>query len=365
MRSHYFFLIFFSLLLVTMFSKAAYGQSDTLGLQTGQELRVGVRPKPPYIIQGENGTWDGISIRLWRGVAEKLNLSYRFVEVTPNAFASMLQQGKADIILLGDLTPEADGQVDFSHIYHTAELGAASSQRVELSSIAKAFFSTRFWYIVASLSVLLLIVGVIIYFLERKQNEDNFGGDGSALRGVGAGFWWAGVTMTTIGYGDKAPTTFFGRAVALLWMLVAMGVTAVLTASLVSAVMGSSGDNKINVPADLRNQKVAAVEGSGAARYLQQERISFQRFSDLTEALEAVNKGDQDLVLHSVPALRYTINNNSDLTLQVQSVQIDPHYYAFALSSESGLRKPVNRAILEIIKTPLWQQELDRFIPEK
>ena len=347
-----------------MVSGAASGQ-DSLAVQTTSELVVGVHPQPPYIIQGENGTWDGISIRLWRGVADKLNLTYRFVEVAPADANTVLQAGKADVVLLGDLYPEADAQLDFSHIYHTAELGVASSKSVKLSSIAKAFFNKRFWYIAVMLSVLLLIVGAIMYFVERKQNEDNFGGERSVIKGVGAGFWWAGVTMTTIGYGDKAPVTFLGRAIALIWMLVAMAVTAVLTASLVSAVMGSSGNSSISVPADLRDMKVAAVEGSDAARYLQEERVSFKNFSELTEALKAVNKGELDAVLHNVPVLKYTINNDPDLSLNVKPVQIDPHYYAFALSPASSLRKPVNQAMLQIIKTPGWQQELNRFIPDK
>ncbi len=119
---------------------------------------------------------------------------------------------------------------------------------MSLSRLARAFFNKRFWKIALALSVLLLIVGTIIYFVERGSNEDHFGGDRSFAKGIGSGFWWAGVTMTTIGYGDKAPVTFVGRALALIWMLIAMAVTAVLTASLVSVVMGSSGNKNIEAP---------------------------------------------------------------------------------------------------------------------
>ena len=360
-----YFLAFVSLFLALTASLTAYGQPDTVGAQAGRQLMVGVHPQPPYIIKGQNETWDGISIRLWRAVADDMNLTYRFVEVSPDLTSNMLLQGKADVLLLGEVTAEAEAQVDFSHIYHTAQVGAASSQTVALSAIAKGFFSKRFWYIAGILSLLLLIVGAMMYFVERRQNEDSFGGERSATKGIGSGFWWAGVTMTTIGYGDKTPVTFWGRAIALVWMLVAMAVTAVLTASLVSAVMGSSGNSKISVPHDLRSMKVAAVEGSAAAQYMQEERISFKEFSELTEALEAVNKQDFDAVLHSVPVMRYTINNNPDLSLQVKPVQIDPTYYAFALASDSPLREPINQALLRIINTPLWQQELERFMPEK
>ena len=208
-------------------------------LQGKGPLVVGVYPKPPYVIKGQNDTWDGISIRLWRAVADDLDLTYRFVEVTPDTSHDSILKGRADILLIRDVTAEADVLVDFSHIYHIGEMGITSSRTLNLSSIAKSFFNKRFWYIAGVLSILLFIVGAIIYLVERHGNEEQFGGDRSVIKGIGSGFWWAGVTLTTIGYGDKAPTTLFGRAIALIWMLVAMAITAVLTASLVSTVMGS------------------------------------------------------------------------------------------------------------------------------
>jgi voltage-gated potassium channel len=45
------------------------------------------------------------------------------------------------------------------------------------------------------------------------------------------GFWWAVVTVTTVGYGDMTPTTVSGRIVAMLLMIVGIGFLAVLTAT--------------------------------------------------------------------------------------------------------------------------------------
>ncbi|MDT0689576.1 transporter substrate-binding domain-containing protein [Salegentibacter sp. F188] len=357
------FNIFYILILLS-FPFAVCAQQDSLEQTLDRELLVGVYPQPPYVIKGQDGTWDGISIRLWRGIAEDMELNYRFIEVAQESPVAELQAG-INIFLTGELTAEAEAQLDFSHIYHTADLGLASPQRTNLSDIGKAFFSERFWYITGSLSILLLIVGAIIYFVERNTNEEQFGGERSIAKGIGSGFWWAGVTMTTIGYGDKAPRTFLGRAIALVWMLVAMGVTAVLTASIVSTVMGGAGKDKVTVPNDLRDMKIAAVENSSGAEYLSTERVSFQAFSDLNKALEAANSNEIEAVLHNVPAMRYEINNDSDISLQVQPVKIDPKYYAFAFPAGSELREPVNQALLRIIQTPLWQQELDRFIPDQ
>ncbi|GAB2769907.1 transporter substrate-binding domain-containing protein [Salinimicrobium soli] len=356
-------LIFFILLLSGVLSRPLQAQSDTLSPLSQKELRVGVNLQPPFIYKGEKGVLDGLSIRLWRTVAEDLNLNYKFVELPEDANISALENGKADVVLLGEVTAEAEEIVDFSHVYYTSRPGIASSGDLSLSAIAKGFFTKRFWYIVGILSILLLIVGTIIYFVERRKNEDNFGGERSIAHGIGAGFWWAGVTMTTIGYGDKAPITFFGRAIALLWMLVAMAVTAVLTASLVS-VVGQSSDQTIHFPDDLRNKKVAVVKNSDAAEYLKMERISADEFPDAASAIEAVKSKKQDLVFHSLPSLRFELSNGSGNSLQARSVQAPEKLYAFGFPSNNQFREKINSSLLKILRSEVWQQELKRFVPE-
>ncbi|MDT0645509.1 transporter substrate-binding domain-containing protein [Zunongwangia sp. F260] len=357
-------LIVLALLMIMLSSAKTSAQTDSLQQGTDNSLVVGVFSQPPYMIADGNGNWDGISIRLWRAVADRMNVKYELKEISRDSAVTALLNQKADIVLFEDVTPAAEKQIDFSHIYHKAEMGVASPPGTGISSIVKAFFSKRFWYIAGMLSILLLIVGSIIYFIERNSNEDNFGGERSIAKGIGSGFWWAGVTMTTIGYGDKAPVTFWGRAVALIWMLVAMAVTAVLTASLVSAVMGNSG-NKIDVPGDLRDMKMVAVKGSFAADYMKQERIPFQEVKEISVALKKLKNMDAEAVLNSVPVMRYTINNDSDLSLKVQAVNIDPHYYAFGIAQGDSLREPLNLAVLQVINSNFWQQELDRYVPEK
>lgn len=352
------FLVFFLL-----FSNAGFGQADTLSSPLERELIVAVHPQAPYIIEGENLTWDGISIQFWREIAESLQLQYRLVKIPADSQYQALQRGDIDVALLSNITAARDTLLDFSYFYHTSNLAVALPQTNSLSSIASAFFSKRFWQITLTLSVLLLIVGAIVYFIERRSNEDNFGGERSIIRGIGAGFWWAGVTMTTIGYGDKAPVTFFGRAVALLWMLIAMAVTAVLTASLVSA-MGGSYSKTLSIPEDLRDMKVAAVEGSPAAAYLQEEGISFQPYAKVEDALKAVKKEEYEVVVSSGPLLKYAISNNDNLYMKIQPQHLDPQYYGLGLREESALREPLNRSMLQIIKSDQWQESLKRFVPE-
>jgi len=330
-----------------------------------EQLQVGVFEQAPYMFKDNKGNWDGMSIRLWRNVADDLNYSFDFQEIDPETANNSLKDKQVDILLLSELTTKEDSLVDFSHIYYTANMGAATSPAMDLGAIIKSFFSKRFWIIVLVLSVLLLIVGTIMYFVERRSNDENFGGERSIIKGIGSGFWWAGVTMTTIGYGDKAPVTFWGRVIALFWMLIAMAVTAVLTASLVSAVMGSSSSKKMAIPTDLKDMKVLALQESKASTYLEEERVSFQKVSDLKDGLQLVNSRKADVILHNIPQLNYYINSDAVLSLRVQPILLNPRLYAMGIRNKSKLREDLNRSILKVIQTSQWQRELDRFIPDK
>lgn len=63
-----------------------------------------------------------------------------------------------------------------------------------------------------------------IYIVERGQT----------VQTLGDAFWWAIVTVTTVGYGDVAPKTGEGRMIAVVLMLVGISVVSVFTATLAS-----------------------------------------------------------------------------------------------------------------------------------
>src|SRR6202042_1876196 len=57
---------------------------------------------------------------------------------------------------------------------------------------------------------------------------------GSNIHSYHDALWWAVVTVTTVGYGDRFPISEGGRAVAVVLMLVGIGLIGVLTATVAS-----------------------------------------------------------------------------------------------------------------------------------
>lgn len=53
-----------------------------------------------------------------------------------------------------------------------------------------------------------------------------------AIDSAADGLWWALVTVTTVGYGDVVPTSYWGRAIGAILILIGFGLLSLLTAAL-------------------------------------------------------------------------------------------------------------------------------------
>jgi voltage-gated potassium channel len=69
------------------------------------------------------------------------------------------------------------------------------------------------------------------------------GVEGSNIKNFGDGLWWAVTTVTTVGYGDRFPTTSTGRVLAVCLMLVGISLMGVITASVAAWFVKMSQDD--------------------------------------------------------------------------------------------------------------------------
>lgn len=91
-----------------------------------------------------------------------------------------------------------------------------------LGTALKATVGRRAFLYVLSLFLLLIVMAGSIMSLVEPQTVK-----GSLWDGM----WWAIVTATTVGYGDISPVTPAGRLIAVALMLLGIGLTATLAAS--------------------------------------------------------------------------------------------------------------------------------------
>lgn len=366
---------FLACLIITLYGSFAVAQSPDASenplenpsanpaVTTDQPLIVGLSPVPPLVIQsgsadGESD-WDGIGVQLWREVAYELNLDYEWQEVQPDSAIAQLESGNLDVAL-ATATASREQQVDFTQSYFAATLGIATQRRQRFWNVVKSVLSPQFLRICLWLSLILMIVGLLCWFVERGANEDMF--HKSPRKGIWDGFWWAGVTMTTIGYGDKAPKTVGGRILALVWMLVAMGITASLTASITSVLVLDQGIQPLRVQ-QLQTMEVGSMANTNAASYLEQEQIQFQTFSTPEAGLTAVNEDRIDAFVYSTAPLQTLNQDDFQQRLRIDDTGIQVSQYTFALPDNSPLREPLNQQILQELSEPDWQTMLQRYLP--
>lgn len=85
-------------------------------------------------------------------------------------------------------------------------------------------------------SILLAYIGAVQITITER------GVEGSNIKNFGDGLWWAITTITTVGYGDRFPTTSTGRLLAVGLMLVGISLMGVITASVAAWFVKMSQD---------------------------------------------------------------------------------------------------------------------------
>ncbi len=324
-------------------------------------LVVATRHVPPFAIRTDQG-WDGIAVELWTRVAETLGYESRFREMGLDEMLAAVESGEVAAAAAAlTITSAREGRLDFSHPFLTSGLGIAVHQRPGggLLATLHRVFSGRFLKVMGSLLALLTLVGVLVWLAERRRNPQFAR---TPVSGIGAGLWWSAVTMTTVGYGDKAPVTPFGRAIAMVWMFASVIIISGFTAAIATALTVGELDQGVGGLDDLYGARVVTLPASTSEAYLQERLVRYRTRPDLAEALNVLESGEAEAVVYDAPALRYLVEEDYPGTLRVLPQVLQRQDYGIALPAGSPLREEINRVLLEIIRSPEWQRMLERYL---
>jgi ABC-type amino acid transport substrate-binding protein len=311
----------------------------------------------------KHGRWIGISIDLWREIAGEMNLAFELREMDLRGLLKGVADGSLDAAVAAlTVTPEREKEMDFTHPFHTTGLGIAVPFREGRPWLAvlRGFFSLTFLKVAGTLALLLLGVGVLVWWFERKRNPHQFGGRASG--GIGSGFWWSAVTMTTVGYGDKAPVTIGGRIVALVWMFTGIIIISSFTAAITTALTVSQLTSPVQGPDDLPKVRVGTISNSTGEAYLQDGGVSFRAYKGALDGLNGIVGGEIDALVYDAPLLRYLIKKEFQGKLEVLPHTFYRQDYAIALPAGSPLREAVNRVLEHKIRESSWEDTLGKYL---
>jgi len=329
-----------------------------------QSIKVGTLHFPPFSIKNADGSWSGISIELWREIADELNLTYQLEERSLKDLLTGIKKQELDAVVAAiTVTESRESVMDFTHPLHSTGFAiatAANHKKKIWFSTLKQLFTWQFVQVVAMLFALLFIVGWIMWLLEHKHQPIKE--DSHTIRHISEGFWWAAATMTTVGYGDKTPLTKFGRAFGVVWMFTALMIVASFIAAFSSILTVQKINTNIQGLKDLNHMRVATVPGSTSENFLLHNEIAIVSFANVKLGLKAVSSGKVDAMVYDAPLLQYFAKTDFYNKIEVSPVIFERQDYGFALTENSQLREPFNRILLRTVRSDKWEKTLDKYI---
>jgi ABC-type amino acid transport substrate-binding protein len=334
------------------------GATPASSAEPGSEaLIVAVREAAPFTTKDETGGWQGLGVELWEDVAQRLGVGFEWRELDLHQTLDALEKGDVDVAITAlTITAEREKILDFSHPYLVTGLAIAHLGGGEPSWLDAigGFLTMGFLKAVASLFLVLLVAGIAVWIFERRENHEEFG-KGRFIHGLGAAFWWSAVTMTTVGYGDKAPKTLGGRIVALIWMFASVIIIASFTAAIAASVtVGRLTSDPLRGRA-LPEFTFGVIHESSAEQFTQRRGYRSVGFSSLGELFSSLGSGQIDLVLHDAPILSHYARSKPEAGITITSGRLVRDDYGFGLVQGSPLREPLNEALLTILREPSWR----------
>jgi len=332
--------------------------------QEAAELRVAIHDKPPYAFKDTNGNWTGLSVDLWNQIAKATGRKFQYLEVPFSDLIPSLVDGRADLAL-GELmvTPESEQLIDFSQPFIDTHAGVAVSRRhwaPDLRAVLAQFWDWQLWKVLLAVLAGLSVTTILVWLVERRRNPDHFGGN--LLQGLGSALWFSTVTMTSVGYGDKAPVSLAGRVVAGLWMFAGLLLLTAYTAAVASTIATTQTRYAVSRTSDLGHYLNGVMEGSDVVPTLNDLGAKTVGFPTLEDALDALMADKVETVAGDALSLRYLATHQFEGEVILLPMDFMRSRVAFGLPEESDYREAFNVALLHVIGRDDWAEIVDSYL---
>jgi polar amino acid transport system substrate-binding protein len=321
--------------------------SPPIGAETGTKIKIAVKEFPPFVFKDLKG----FCIDMANSICKKNNLLPEFVYYkSVTDVLNAVESGECDINFSGiTITAEREKRVDFSQPFFDSGLIVA----VRAEPQSKVFIPYLPIFRAIGLSLIFFVIGLtliahLIWHFE-KSDSDPKSFPTNYRRGILDAYWWAIVTMTTVGYGDKYPKRIKGRLIATCWMIIGIIWFAAFTATLSSSLTIERMEHgEIKGLADLNNKKVSVIKGTTSEEYLRYHEIVVVLADTLDDLIRNLKERKVDAVVYDAPALMYI--SKKDPSIKVVGNIFDEQRYGivFPQIGNDFYKELFNVAILEM-----------------
>lgn len=336
-----------------LFTASAIATAD--GEPPKPKLIVGTVQTAPFIVK-RDGEWTGISMELWKRVAREIGAEYEVREYDRQNWRERAPK-EADVFVSMNITEKGEQSFDITHAFFSTGLAIATSRDAKggLTVLAEGVASSSFLKGLALITLILLVMGIIMWAIERKKNEEEFGGIGGLI----SGFFWA--VETFIGYNDPQHRTRIGRALGISWAIVSVIALSGFTAEMSSQFTTERLATAVSGPKDLPRVKVGTVDKSQGEKWLAAHGVQFAKYETPEALVEGLNKKEVDAAVFEAPILAYLVNGKYE-SLTVLPGTFDNHGYGLGLKPDSPRREEINRALLKVSSSEEFQSVLTTWL---
>ncbi len=334
------------------------------GQSLNDTLLVGYTRAAPFIVLNDDRV-EGLNVWLWKQVAQGVGKPYKMVQMDFSNMLDSLKTGGIDISINPlTITSNRSKEMEFTHSFYASNSTVAVAQVSSFNkfmTFIKGFFNLNFLKGLFLLLLIILIFGFLGWYFERKRNPENFR---PTYRGIWDGLWWSAVTLTTVGYGDKAPKTRMGKISALVLMFGGLLFISGLTASIASSLTVNQMSNNPEGFNEFKNRKVGTIAKSGTRTFLSEHFFkNVSTYPGVVPGLKDLKKGKIEAFLYDEPILKYRIQKDSSLNdLDLLPLKFDVQFYAFGLpKTHTRLEQQISQRILEIMESKEWEIVLNEY----
>ncbi len=318
-------------------------------------LRVAVVDSAPFSFKtGEQ--WQGLMIDAWTQIGVRRGVKIEWVPTKWRDLPDLFAAGKVDIGPPAAIT----GHSLKDHLY-TIPLFSSSLCIVTLpqdsSTLGGAyhqFVASGVLKLLGAILLLNLVIGFLLWLIERKRNPEHFGGKSG--QGFAAGVWCAVTTMMTVGYGDKVPITWAGRLLCFVVMLTGVVIISLFTATAGATLTVSHLQSRVNGLADLRKVVSVTTNNSPAADFLRNNGYKALYVSSFDEAIKKLASGEAAAFIHDRLRVQTRLRKDESLGVVILPVALKEDYYACTLPAASPYQGWVNQSLEELLESDEWQR---------
>ncbi len=327
-------------------------------------IEVGTIERPPFATKKANGEWSGMSIDIWKEIADRNSLKYSFVEFTNfKEMIDSVKSKKLDTAIANiSITSEREKDMDYSQPIYDSGLQIMIPKKASGGSFLKVIWESGIIMFLGFALLTLLVIAHILWFFERgkeSHRHDYFRDD--YLGGIWDAFWWAFIIMTMGGFENEVPSSKISRFLAMFWIVASLFFISTLTAKITTSLTLAELKSDISSYQDLAGKRVGVSKSSTAEEFLNNTGVLTIGYNNFDNLKKDLLSGKLDAVVQDAPVLNFYANHEGKGKVLVVGEMFKPEKYGILLPEGSALKEIIDRTLIKMQEDGTYKKIKEKY----